>query len=257
VNYPHLASRMWLAGLAGVAAILLQIAVAAVLMSHGFSPLWLGLLFLAGVPLGLTTARTLPALTFPAMCLIALSVTGPALVVDVPLYGRVVRLAGVDAIPAHAGIAGYDATGWRIETGRSHDERLSAGRGKRPYATRRLAPLVGAGWTSLHPVEAWVAGEIRDSGRVTYAHPQFWQENGGEFIRFTGNKLQGAQFQALRAAEKLGLKTGAEPLIVIRAPSASHAISHQYALLARSAAIPAAVWLAFVLLAGLIIDRRR
>jgi hypothetical protein len=257
VNYPHLATRLWLAGLTGVAAILLQVAVAAILMSHGFSPLWLALLFLAGVPMGLAVSRPLPGLAFPAMCVIALSVTGPALVVDVPLYGRVVRLAGVDAIPAHTGIAGYDAAGWRIETERSHDERLSAGRGKRPYATRRLAPLVGAGWTPLHPVEIWVAGEIRDSGRVTYAHPQFWQENGGELVRFTGNQLQGAQFQAIRSAEKLGLKTGAEPLIVMRAPSVSHAISHQYALLARSVAIPAAIWLAFVLLAGLIIARRR
>jgi hypothetical protein len=83
-------------------------------------------------------------------------------------------------------------------------------------------------------VEVWVSGEIRDSGRIRPSHPQFWKEAGGEFIRLAGNDVSEAQLAAGRAAQKFGLHTALEPLIVMRVPSVEQALVNQYWALARA-----------------------
>jgi hypothetical protein len=239
---------------AGTIAIALQMMLGTVLLALAPEATWIvfgiAALFLFGVPLGIAVARPMPALTFPAMGLLALTGVGPAFVVDVPLFGRVVNLRLVDSIPAGASVAGYTAPGWRIDDGRALQERLSAGRGNKSYGDRRLAPLVGDGWTPVHPVEVWVAGEIRDSGRVLPSHPKFWAEPGGEFARLVGKDVSGAQLQANRAAKKLGLLTAEEPLIVMRVPSVMDAIADQYWALLKAARFPLVAWTLLIALAA-------
>jgi hypothetical protein len=213
-------------------------------------------LFLFGVVLGIVVSRAMPALTFPAMGLLALTGVGPSFVVDVPLAGRVVNLRLTDNIPAGTTVAGYTAPGWRIDDGRSLQERLSRGRGNRSHGDRRLAPLVGDGWTPAHPVEVWVMGEIRDSGRVLPSHPKFWTEPGGEFVRLVGTDVSGAQLQANRAANKFGLLTAEEPLIVMRVDSVAGAVTNQYWALIRAARFPLIGWTILIGLAWAIIKWR-
>jgi hypothetical protein len=213
----------------------------------------IGGIFLFGVVLGIAVTRAMPGLTFPAMGLLALTGVGPSFVVDVPLWGRVVNLRLVDDIPADSTVAGYAAPGWRIDGGRSLQERLSSGRGNKSYGDRTLAPLVGDGWTPAHPVEVWVAGEMRDSGRVLPSHPKFWTEPAGEFVRLIGTDVSGAQLQANRAAKKFGLLTAEEPLIVMRVDSVAEAVTNQYWALLRAAKFPLAAWTLLIALAAAVL----
>lgn len=243
---------------AGCAVILIQLAIGALTMALAPSPAWLigGIVvgFLLAVPLGIALTQPLPALTFPAMGLFALTSVAPAFVVNVPLWGGVAELRQADAIPA--GAAGYVAPAWRIDTKSSTQERLSAGRGNRGYGFRHLAPLVSDGWTPKQPVAIWVAGETRDSGRVLAWHPKFWTEPGGEFVRLVGQQLSGAQLGAGRAAEKFGLTTAEEPLVVMRVPSVAGAITDQYWVLARAARWPFGAWALLIALAAAVIAWR-
>jgi hypothetical protein len=207
-------------------------------------------IFLFGAVLGIAVTRAIPGLTFPAMGLLALTGVGPSFVVDVPLWGRVVNLRLVDTIPANASVAGYTAPGWRIDQSRSLQERLSGGRGNKSYGDRKVAPLVGDGWTPAHPVEVWVAGETRNSGRVLPSHPKFWDEPGGEFVRLVGRDVSGAQLQANRAARKFGLLTAEEPLIVMRVGAVSEAVTNQYWALLRAAKFPLTAWTLLIALAA-------
>jgi hypothetical protein len=229
----------------GVVAILFQFALGATLAAFTQEPYWIAGAFLLGVPLGILVTRPARALGFPAICVFALTAVTPSFIVDVPLWGRVVDLRQVDDIPADSGVAGYVAPGWRIDIERAMQERLTASRGK-AYGFRRLAPLVGDGWTPAHPVEVWVMGETRDSGRVPPAHPKFWQEPGGEFVRLVGMTISGARLQALRAAEKAGLRTTPEPLIVMRRDTVAQALDHQYLFLAKALCWPLGFWAAIV-----------
>jgi hypothetical protein len=256
----------------GTIAIAVQMVLGTVLLALAPEPTWIvfgiAALFLFGVPLGIAVTRPMPALTFPAMGLLALTGVGPAFVVDVPLVGRVVNLRLVDKIPAgHRqaerrrpldgyGVAGYTAPGWRIDGSRALQERLSSGRGNKSYGDRRLAPLVGDGWTPAHPVEVWVAGEIRDSGRVLPSHPKFWAEPGGEFARLVGKDMSGAQLQANRAAKKFGLLAAEEPLIVMRVDSVAGAVTNQYWALLKAARFPIIGWTLMIGLALAIIRWR-
>jgi hypothetical protein len=242
--------------IAGCVVIVVQLAIGTLTMGLAPSPEWLigGVVvgFLLGVPLGIAVTRPLPALTFPAMGLFALTSAAPAFVVNVPLWGGVAELRQADAIPT--GVAGYAGPGWRIDADRSTQERLSAGRGNEGYGHRHMAPLVAAGWTSKQPVAIWVAGETRDSGRVLLWHPKFWTEPGGEFVRMVGNGLSGAQLAAGRAAEKFKLTTAEEPLIVMRVPSVAGAITDQYWALARAARWPFGAWALMIALAAAVIE---
>jgi hypothetical protein len=242
---------------AGCVAIAVQLTLGTLLMTLAPSAevLVFGIagLFLFGVPLGIVVSRAMPALTFPAMGLLALTGVGPSFVVDVPLWGRVVNLRMVDNIPADLSVAGYTAPGWRIDGSRSLQERLSAGRGNKSYGDRKIAPLTGDGWTPAHPVEDWVAGETRDSGRVLPSHPKFWAEPGGEFVRLAGKDVSGAQLQANRAAKKFGLLTAEEPLIVMRVDSVAQAVTNQYWALLRAARFPLAAWGVLIGLAAAIL----
>jgi hypothetical protein len=165
----------------------------------------------------------------------------------------VLNLRLVDNIPADAAVAGYTAPGWRIDQSRSLQERLSRGRDNRSHGDRILAPLVGEDWTPAHPVEVWVMGEIRDSGRVLPSHPKFWIEPGGEFVRLIGTDVSGAQLQANRAAKKFGLLTAEEPLIVMRVDSVSEAVTNQYWALLRAAKFPLAAWTLLIALAAAVL----
>ena len=242
---------------AGCVAIAVQMTLCTLLLALAPSAEWVvfGIagLFLFGVVMGIAVTRAMPGLTFPAMGLLALTGAGPAFVVDVPLAGRVVNLRLTDNIPAGATVAGYTAPGWRIDQSRSLQERLSAGRGNKSYGDRRLAPLVGDGWTPAHPVEVWVAGEMRDSGRVLPSHPKFWEEPDGEFVRLVGKDLSGAQLQANRAAKKFGLLTAEEPLIVMRVDSVSEAVTNQYWALLRAAKFPLTAWMLLIALAAAVL----
>lgn len=205
-------SKLLLIFIAGSAAIAGQIVIGALMMALAPSPEWVvaGVVvsFLLGVPLGILLTRALPALAFPAMGVFALTGLVPAFVIDVPLWGRVVDLRQVNAVPIATGIAGYVAPGWHIDTSRASQERLTASRGSRGYGFRRIAPLVGKGWTPEHPVGIWVSGETRDSGRVLPWHPQFWSEPGGEFVRLVGKNVSGAQLAAcsgkIRSVDRRG-----------------------------------------------------
>ena len=232
--------------IAGCLAILFQFALGAAILALAPSPAFIAAAFLMGVILGAVIARAAPALAFPAMGLLALTGVGPAFIVDAPLFGRIVNLRQVDDIPAGLSIAGYIAPGWRIDETRARKERLTAGRPSREYGHRVVAPLVGDGWTPEHPVEVWVAGEIRNSGLVRPSHPKFWSAPGGEFVRFVGFGVSGAQLQASRAAAEHGLRTSEEPLIVTRAPSVAEAIETQYRRLAWALRWPFGAWLVMV-----------
>jgi hypothetical protein len=227
---------------AGCVAIAVQMALGAVLLALAPSAevvvFGIAGIFLFGVVLGIAVTRAMPGLTFPAMGLLALTGVGPTFVVDVPLAGRVVNLRLVDDIPANFGVAGYTAPGWRIDQRRSLQERLSRGRGNKSHGDRVLAPLVGDGWTPAHPVEVWVIGDIRDSGRVLPSHPKFWAEPGGEFVRLVGTDVSGAQMHANRTARKFGLLTAEEPLIVMRVDSVAGAVANQHWALVRAARFP-------------------
>ncbi|WP_457796227.1 hypothetical protein [Methylocystis sp. S23] len=240
---------------AGAAVILLQFALGAALVAFTREPYWIAGLFLLGVPLGVLATRSARGLAFPAMCLFALTGVAPVFFVHVPLHGDVVNLRRVDEIPAGSRIAGYVAPGWRIELDRATQERLTASRGK-GYGYRRIAPLVGDGWTPAQPVEVWVMGETRDSGRVVPWHPKFWREPGGEYVRLVGADISGAQLQAQRAAAQFGLRTAEEALIVMRVDSIAAALKDQYLALARALAYPLGAWAAMIGLAALYDWRR-
>jgi hypothetical protein len=253
-------SKLLLIFIAGSAAIAGQIVIGALMMALAPSPEWVvaGVVvsFLLGVPLGILLTRALPALAFPAMGVFALTGLVPAFVIDVPLWGSVVDLRQVNAVPIATGIAGYVAPGWHIDTSRASQERLTASRGSRGYGFRRIAPLVGKGWTPEHPVGIWVSGETRDSGRVLPWHPQFWSEPGGEFVRLVGKNVSGAQLAAKRAAEKFGLLTDEEPVVVMRVPSVAAALTDQHWALVRAARFPFAAWALLIGLAAAICQWR-
>lgn len=219
----------------GSAAIMFQLALCTLLLTLDLPIVAIAGCFLLGAPLGIAATAAAPGLAFPVMGILALSALAPALIVEAPMWGRTIQLRLVDDIPRHAGIAGYEAANWSIDISRTHEETLTAGRPRSRYGVRRLAPLVGDGWTPAHPVEVWVAGEIRDSGRVRLWHPQFWSEPGGAFVRLVGIELSSAQLHAGRAAARLGLIAAPEPLIVMRAPSIAQAQIDQAFGLARSA----------------------
>jgi hypothetical protein len=241
--------------LTGGAAIVFQIALGTLLIAFAPPVPWLAVGFLMGVPLGIWTARSLPGLTFPAIGLLALTGIAPAFVIDVPLWGRVVNLQDVRDIPRDIGVSGYVAPGWHINVEQASDERLTAGRGE-AYGYRRLAPLVSDDWTPKRPVEVWVSGEIRDSGRILPSHPQFWKEAGGEFVRLVGNDVSVAQLAAGRAAQEFGLHTALEPLIVMRVPSVERALVNQYWALARTIRLPLAIWAFFIGIAAAVLKWR-
>jgi hypothetical protein len=247
-------ARIFAAGCVAIAvqmtlgALLLALAPSAEVQVFGIAGL-----FLFGVVLGIVVSRAMPVLTFPAMGLLALTGVGPSFVVDVPVAGRVVNLRLVDNIPVGSSVAGYTAPGWRIDQSRTLQERLSAGRGNKSYGDRKIAPLVGDGWTPAHPVEVWVAGETRDSGRVLPSHPKFWNEAGGEFVRLVGKDVSSAQLQANRAAKKFGLLTAEAPLIVMRVDSVSEAVTNQYRALLRAAKFPLTAWTLLIALAAAVL----
>jgi len=237
---------------AGAVAIIAQLALCALLIALAPSPEWViaavVLGFLLGVPLGIGITRALPGLTFPTMGLLALTGIAPAFVVDVPLWGRVANLSEIGSVQGSRNIAGYSAPGWRIDHAAALEERLSAGRGNKSYGSRRIAPLVAADWTPEQPVEIWVAAETRDSGRILPWHPKLWSERNGEFIRLVGRDVSGAQLQAGRAAQKFGLHTAAEPVIVMRVYSVSETMAGERWALLRAARFPFTAW---ILLMGL------
>jgi hypothetical protein len=233
----------------GAAVVLLQFALGAALMAYSGAPYWIAGLFLLGVPLGVFATRWAPGLGFPAICLFALTGVIPVFVVDVPLYGRVVEMRQSDDIPLDARVAGYAAPGWRIDDDRSTQERLTAGRGNRPYGLRRIAPLVRDGWTPADPVAVWVMGETRDSGRVLAWHPKFWRGPAGEYVRLVGRDVSGAQLQALRTAQQFGLRTSEEPLVVMRVDSVAGVLRAQRIALIRALVYPLGLWSAIIGLA--------
>ena len=241
-------------------AIVAQMALCALLIALAPSPGWVVaavvLGFLLGVPLGLGITQALPALAFPTMGLLALAGIASAFIVDVPLWGRVVNPHQADSIPMGFNIAGYAAPGWRINESLALEERISSGRGNKSYGSRRMAPLVGGDWTAERPVEIWVAGEIRDSGRILPSHPKFWAEPDGEFVRLVGKDVSGAQLAAGRAAQKFGLQTAEEPLVVMRVPSVSHAMTSQYGALLWAARYPFIAWVVLTSFAAAIIGLR-
>ena len=209
--------------------------------------------FLGGVGLGLWVTRQMPGLAFPAMGLLALTGAAAAFVVDVPFFGAVPDLRAGEPVVANLTVAGYAAPAWHVDQTRSRDERLSGGRGNQSYGTRRIAPLVPDGWTPAQPVDIWIAGEMRDSGRVLPSHPKFWEEPDGEFVRLVGKDLSGAQLQANRAAKKFGLLTAEEPLIVMRVDSVSEAVTNQYWALLRAAKFPLTAWMLLIALAAAVL----
>jgi hypothetical protein len=245
---------------AGSIAIVSQMALGALLIALAPSPEWViaavVFSFLLGVPLGIAITRALPALTFPAMGLLALTGIAPAFVIDAPLWGRTADLSAVGSAQAGANIAGFVASGWRIDESAALEERVSYGRGNKSRGSRRMAPLVGADWTPDRPVDIWVAGEIRDSGRILPSHPKFWPEPNGEFVRLVGKDVSGAQLAAGRAAQKFSLQIPEEPVIVMRVPSVSGALASQHWALLRAARFPFTAWLILVGIAAAIIGWR-
>ena len=214
--------------------------------------------FLLGAGLGLWVTRRMPGLQFPAMGLLALTGAAAAFVVDVPFFGGVRELRAGEPVVANLSVAGYAAPTWHIDTTRSRDERLSGGRGNKSYGTRRIAPLVPQGWTPAQPVEVWIAGEMRDSGRLLPSHPKFWDEAGGEYVRLIGKDLSGATLQAGRTAEAHGLRTAEDPVVVMRVPSVNSAIARQIRTLIGAACYPLGAWaLMLGLAAALVVWRNR
>ena len=145
------------------------------------SPDWvvfgIAAIFLFGVPLGIAVARPIPALTFPAMGLLALTGVGPAFVVDVPLAGRVVNLRLVDSIPAGARCRGLH----RARLAHRRQPRLAGAplrrtrqqELRRPQGSRRSSATAG------RPRIRSRCGSREkpaNSGRVLPSHPKFWAE---------------------------------------------------------------------------------
>jgi hypothetical protein len=214
--------------------------------------------FLLGVSLGLWVTRRMLGLAFPAMGLMALTGAAAAFVVDVPFFGAVRDLRAGEPVVANLTVAGYAAPTWYIDKTRSRDERLSGGRGNKSYGTRRIAPLVPQGWTPAQPVEIWVAGEMRDSGRVLPTHPKFWDEAGGEYVRLVGKDSSGAKLQAGRTAEANGLRAAEEPVVVMRVASVNSAIARQIRTLIGAVCYPLGAWaLMLGIAAALVVWRNR
>ena len=236
---------------------MLQLALGTFVVAYASIAPWIALIFLLGLPLAIVVTRGRPGLFMPAVAIFALTGISPNFVVDTPLWGYTVNLRAVDDIPAGADVAGYIAPGWRVDSAYSLEARLSGRRGKRGYGTRRIAPLVGDGWTPQQPVEAWVAGEIRDSGRILPSHPQFWNQPGREYTRLVGVGVSGAQIEARNAAGKFGLKTSDEPLIVVSVPSVAEAVGDQHEALLRIARVPMLAWTSCIALAAFAAWRRR
>lgn len=255
MNSPSWRGRLLLLFVAGCAVIGVQVALGSLLVALVPPVPWLGIAFLTGVPLGFWITRLLPPLMFPAIGLLALIGVVPALVVDVPLWGGVASFQDTHDVPVDTGVAGYLVSGWHIDVERASDERLTTGRGK-SYGSRRLAPLVSSDWTPARPVEVWVSGETRDSGRILPSHPQFWNEPGGEFIRVVGNDVAMARLAAGRAARKFGLYTAQQPLIVMRVASVRQALTDQYWALARAIGVAAAIWALFMGVAAVVLTWR-
>jgi hypothetical protein len=205
--------------------------------------------FLLGVGLGLWVTRRMPGLAFPAMGLMALTGAAAAFVVDVPFFGAVRDLRAGEPVVANLTVAGYVAPTWHIDKTRAHDERLYGGRGNKSYGTRRIAPLVP---------QVWVAGEIRDSGRVLPSHPKFWDETGGEYVRLVGKDSSGAKLQAGRTAEANGLRAAEEPVVVMRVASVNSAIARQIRTLIGAVCYPLGAWaLMLGIAAALVVWRNR
>jgi len=244
---PSALSSCWLAG---TFAILFQLVLGTLVVAYTPVAPWIALVFLLGLPLAIAVTRSRPGLLMPAVAIMTLAGVSPVFVVDAPLGGRTVNLRLIDDIPAGPGVAGYTAPRWRVATEFAGEARISGGRGNKSYGTRHLAPLVGDGWRPELPVEVWVAGEVRDSGRVLASHPQFWNEAGGEYVRLVGIGFSGTQIIARDAARQFGLKTSDEPLIVMRAPSVAGAIAQQYWAIARAACVPLLAWALCILLAA-------
>lgn len=214
--------------------------------------------FLVGAGMGLWVTRRMPGLQFPAMGLLALTGAAAAFVVDVPFAGEVRNLPANEPIVANVTVAGYTAPAWHVDTTHARDERLSGGRGNRSYATRRVAPLVPKGWTPAQPVDIWVAGEIRDSGRVLPSHPKFWEEAGGEYVRLVGKDLSGARLQVGRAVAANSLRAAEQPIVVMRVQSVHAAIMRQVRALIGAACYPLGAWtLMLGIAAALVLWRNR
>ena len=254
---PPSAASLLACWLAGTAAIVLELALGTSVVAYASIVPWIALVFLLGLPLAIAVTRGRPGLFMPAVAIFALTGISPSFVVDTPLWGHTVNLRGVDDIPAGADVAGYIAPGWRVDSAYSLEARLSGGRGNRSYGTRRIAPLVGDGWTPQHPVEVWVAGEVRDSGRILPSHPQFWNQPGREYTRLVGVSVSGAQIEARNAAGKFGLKTSDEPLIVVSVPSVAEAVGDQHEALLRMVRVPMLAWMSCIALAAAIAAWRR
>ena len=159
----------------GTTAILFQLTLGSLVVAYTPVVPWIIGVFLLGLPLAIGVTRSRRSLFMPAVAIMTLTGVSPVFVVDAPVWGRTVNLRLVDDIPAGIGVAGYIAPRWRVAAEFAGEARLSGGRGSKSYGTRRLAPLVGENWRPELPVEVWVAGEVRDSGRVLASHPQFWR----------------------------------------------------------------------------------
>ena len=68
------------------------------------------------------------------------------------------------------------------------------------FGTRRLAPLAGDGWRPELPVESGSRAKSGIPDALSPSHPQFWNEPGGEYVRFVGVAVSGAQIVARDAA---------------------------------------------------------
>jgi hypothetical protein len=209
---------------------------------------WIAAPFLLSVPFAVVMGRLNGFAAFPALLIAAALVGASGLTVSVPLFGAVAPLGAGAPIPADIGTAGYAASGWTIDT--THTTTTPWTSRRETIGVRVFAPLVAPGWTPRDAVDVWVEAYQPKSGKIGAWHPQFWRQEGGEFIRLVGADLSSSTIDAKQAATKLGLQTVAAPMIVMRTDSVRAAMVDQFLTHAGIAAGAVGLWGLVVLAIG-------
>jgi hypothetical protein len=202
---------------------------------------WIVIPFLGGLVPARTFSKNCKAAAAPILVLCALTAGAVGIWTAAVPIGHIVNLSGLSTAPANLDVAGYVAPGWRIETIRGVENRLTARRGK-TVGTRTVAPLVGPTWSPKDPISIWVAGYAYHSNKIGPYHPAHWTQP-GEYQRLVGADLGQARDAADRAAAAQGLINAANPILVMRVDDAHQAMLEAATKLMGILAASLALWL--------------
>jgi hypothetical protein len=202
---------------------------------------WIVIPFLGGLVPARVLSKNCKAAAVPILVLCALTAGAVGIWTDALPIGHIVNLSGLSTAPANLDVAGYVAPGWRIETTRGAESRLTGRRG-RTVGTRTVAPLVGPTWSPKDPISVWVAGYAYPSNKVGPYHPAHWTRP-GEYQRLVGADLGQAKDASDRAAVAQDLVNAANPVVVMRVDDAHQAMIEAATKFMATLAVLLALWL--------------